>query len=129
MIKNILHWRKSLSPDDAKELERLRSDGHQIVHQRRHYEIHSDLEAVRSTQLYRTLPHEVGHYVDYLNSTDDQGSCDLFWQKNSKDKEDFAHRYADEFFNRQQAAGQVPFSRKLDKERLVADGLSPEWFS
>jgi hypothetical protein len=69
-INLVLRWRKSLSPDDTQELERLIADGHQVVSERRYYEIHTSSESIRNTQLYRTLPHEVGHYVDYLESVE-----------------------------------------------------------
>ena len=57
-------WSKSLPPDWATELDRLRQDGHRITTTRHGHLVQSDLAAVRATQLYRTLPHEIGHWRD-----------------------------------------------------------------
>jgi len=62
-----LKWPKKLSVDDQKELDRLRKDGHQFVTTKRHFIANYDIENVRNTQLYRTLPHEFGHYIHYHN--------------------------------------------------------------
>ncbi|MBF2029096.1 MAG: hypothetical protein IGS48_20440 [Oscillatoriales cyanobacterium C42_A2020_001] len=127
-INEIKRWRKSLLPDDVRELERLAQDGHQVIVERRHYAVYTNLESVRATQLYRTLPHEVGHYVDYLHF-EEGGEEELFWSKPSKDKEAFAHRYATEFWEREKAAGKIPFERTLNEEALTAEGLAPFWFT
>jgi hypothetical protein len=89
---------------------------------------HTTLESIRATQLYRTLPHEVGHYVDYLNTIQETGGWDLFWRKSSVDKEAFAHRYATEFWHREKIAGHLPFHRVLDERTLSAEGLPLSWF-
>ncbi len=124
-----MYWSKSLIPDDFQELERLEEDGHQIISEARRYVIRMTAESIRATQLYRTLPHEVGHYVDYLLNTDEKGDSDRFWSKPSKDKEDFAHRYAREFIEREKKAGNIPFQRKFDESALFAEGLSVLWFT
>ncbi|UZS00234.1 hypothetical protein [Chondrinema litorale] len=59
-------WSKKLNIDSQKELERLKEDGHNIIMGKRFYEAEYKLNNIRSTQLYRTLPHEFGHYVHYL---------------------------------------------------------------
>lgn len=59
-------WSKKLSIDSQKELERLKEDGHKIKMSKRFYETEYELMNIRATQLYRTLPHEFGHYVHYL---------------------------------------------------------------
>lgn len=128
-VDGISCWGKSLAPDDFQELERLEEDGHQVISEARRYVIQMTAESIRATQLYRTLPHEVGHYVDYLLSKDEEGDSDLFWSKPSKDKEDFAHRYAREFIEREKKAGNIPFQRKLDESALLAEGLSVSWFT
>jgi hypothetical protein len=122
-------WEKSLSPDNAQELERLVEDGHQLISERRHYVLHMTPESIRATQLYRTLPHEVGHYVDYLNTIGADEHNELFWSKPSRDKEAFAHRYAREFWEREKKVGTIPFQRILDEEVLTAAGLSLTWFA
>jgi len=58
----VLKWPKSQSPDGQRELERLKIDGHEIDTTKREHQIRCSLESIRSTQLYRTLPHEIGHY-------------------------------------------------------------------
>jgi len=59
-------WSKKLSIDSQKELKRLKEDGHNIKMGKRYYEAEYELKNIRATQLYRTLPHEFGHYVHYL---------------------------------------------------------------
>jgi hypothetical protein len=127
-IDRVQRWRKSLSPEDIQELDRLVRDGHQVISERRYYAIYTNLESIRATQLYRTLPHEIGHYVDYLNSVKDTGDNDLFWSKPSKDKEAFAHRYATEFWEREKVSGCIPFDRILNEEKLITEGLMLSWF-
>jgi hypothetical protein len=127
-VDGIVYWSKSLSPDNAQELERLVEDGHQVISERRRYIIRINSESTRATQLYRTLPHEVGHYVDYLNTTTEDENNELFWSKPSQDKEAFAHRYALEFWERGKREGTMPFQRVLSKESLIAEGLSLLWF-
>jgi len=61
----MLAWPKKSSPDGEQELDRLRSDGHAFSETRREYEAPMALDACRATQLYRTLPHEIGHFVNY----------------------------------------------------------------
>lgn len=128
-VDGISYWSKSLAPENFQELERLEEDGHQVISEARRYVIQMTAESIRATQLYRTLPHEVGHYVDYLLNMDKEGNSDLFWSKPSKDKEDFAHRYAREFVEREKKAGNIPFQRKFDKSSLIAEGLSVSWFT
>jgi len=65
--KRTLKWPKKLSVDDQKELDRLRKDGHEFVTTKRHYIANFNINNVRNTQLYRTLPHEFGHYIHYHN--------------------------------------------------------------
>lgn len=130
-------WNKSLTPDALRELERLKEDGHKIETDKRYHYICRNLAAVRNTQLFRTLPHEIGHYVDYLESVkipagDDFDKRDqldqLYHSKPSKDKEDFAHRYATEFFERQKSLGLLPFDRILHQKSLSANNIDPTWF-
>lgn len=130
-------WRKSLSPDDAQELERLIQDGHSCVSERRYHVVYTCLESIRATQLYRTLPHEVGHYVDYLESViepagedidEEERLSDLYWTKSNKDKEAFAHRYATEFWVREKKAGHIPFERILDEKKILSENLHLSWF-
>jgi hypothetical protein len=61
---------KSLSADAASELERLVSDGHKLRRGARHHTFDLSLESCRATQLYRTIPHELGHWVDFLEKVE-----------------------------------------------------------
>ena len=131
-LSRALRWSRSLDHQEQLELERLRADGHQIEETRRKYVIKSTLEAARNTQLYRTLLHEVGHWVDWLNSverpaSDPAASYDeLERQYESKpraEKEDFAHRYADKLASSLRDKGLIPFERMISPQRLSRDGL------
>ena len=62
-----IRWNKHLSVDERKELQRLIEDGHPIVDTGRFYEAPYEIANVRNTQLHRTLLHEIGHYVQYLD--------------------------------------------------------------
>jgi hypothetical protein len=130
-------WKKSLDPESARELERLRKDGHTITSDKRHHSITATLDSVRNTQLYRTLPHEIGHYVDYLRSVEALGRSDgnkwlslntLYQNRPTQEKEAFAHRYADEFCRKQYRRGNLPFDRIIDERKMRRLKLKPEWF-
>jgi hypothetical protein len=61
---------KRLSLESVAELERLRVDGHHVRDADKNHQIDSTLESCRATQLYRTLPHEIGHWVDYVEKVE-----------------------------------------------------------
>ncbi|MEL6162873.1 MAG: hypothetical protein AAFR37_03605 [Cyanobacteria bacterium J06628_3] len=133
-----LKWSKSLTPEGAKELERLREDGHVVVTDKRQHIINSTLDTIRNTQLYRTLPHEIGHYVDYLTKVEEPSKDnfdlwsvlnDKYHSRPSQERESFAHRYADEFRKQQISMGKIPFERMFDDSKMRAVGLDPGWFS
>jgi len=101
-----LKWFKNLSVEKQKELDRLKADRHNFVYDGRHFIADLKPENVRRTQLYRTLLHEFGHYVHYLEFVERQGKADEpyeHWEQRSnnyfkmaqQDKEVFAHSYAD----------------------------------
>lgn len=98
-------WKNNLSIDDQKELERLIEDGHKIENDGRYLIAEYELKNVRNTQLYRTLPHEFGHYVQYLDFVERPASADedyevwearqyKYFEIPKAEKEKFAHRYA-----------------------------------
>lgn len=129
-------WPLSLTPDQQRELSRLEADGHVIKKEKRGFKIHSTYESIRNTQLYRTVPHDVGHYVDYLTfkagAAIKHGSeefWDLYGAKPGKDKEDFAHRYADEFRELMRSTGNFPFRQLRDPSAIKLAGLEPKWFA
>jgi len=88
-----IRWEKPLGRLALAQLEKLRSQGHTISETPRFYEIHSTLDAVRQTQLWETLPHEVGHHVHAMTDPD-------FGNRTTREKEDFAERYEREFVQR-----------------------------
>jgi hypothetical protein len=130
-------WPRSQSPDEAEELERLRIDGHEITSTRRSWTVRTTPESVRHTQLFRTLPHEVGHFVQYDREVRQAASADVgsllelrdrYFSRPLREKEEFAHRYAREFFERLSSERRVPFPRIGDATRLSNLGLDPKWF-
>jgi hypothetical protein len=66
-------WSTSLDPEQAKELQRLQEDGHHVERVGKKQLIHRNAKAIRQTQLYRTVVHEVGHWVDYLQKVERPG--------------------------------------------------------
>ena len=101
-----LKWATKLSIDSQKELERLKADGHSIKQGNRFLTADYKLENVRNTQLYRTLLHEFGHYVHYLQEVerpaiDDEPienwelRNDNYFKIPQVETEKFAHKYAD----------------------------------
>lgn len=128
---------RSMKPETAEELERLREDGHEVIGERRHWRIRTTPESVRATQLYRTLPHEVGHYVHYQREVleasggdydDERRLQDLHFNRPTREKEDFAHRYAREFGKRMAQEGSLPFERLAEAASMRRLGLDPAWF-
>ena len=127
----ILKWPKSLTPGGQKELERLRLDGHNVVSTKRDHQIHCDQNSIRATQLYRTLPHEIGHYKHYLEllgeigdipetGTDEEFDKRLdihnrefenYFKLSTDVKEKFAHNFADKFKSKMTKVGVIPFER------------------
>ena len=118
-------WKKNLSIESQKELSRLRLDGHNIIDTGRFYEADYELDFVRNTQLYRTLLHELGHYVQYLNvvgrpadkeEDEDYEEKDIalenYFRIPSIEKERFAHNYADQMKIKLESRKVIPFDRK-----------------
>ena len=116
-------WSRSLSPDQVRELERLREDGHEIRRSKRGFEIVTTPGSLRNTLLHRSLLHEVGHLVDHARST-----AAPWASRTSLSKEDFAHRYAAETLAMLRQAGVAPFPRLFDAQGMRGSGLAPEWF-
>jgi len=116
-------WGKSISQERVRELERLGADGHDIRKSKRGVEVHVTPNSLRSTVLFRTLLHEIGHHIDYNRRTDEEWDSLIH-----SEKEDFAHRYAGEVYQTLQQQGLVPFSALFDVQSLQENGLSPEWF-
>lgn len=133
-----LKFGKSLSPDASPELERLVSDGHRLRRGDRHHTLDLSLESCRATQLYRTIPHELGHWIDFLEkvqrpsaadeSADYACLLDRYHSRPTREKEHFAHAYADRLRMQLLAMGAIPFDRRFQSEQLQKDGLLVEDF-
>ncbi len=116
-------WTTKLSIDSQKELERLLEDGHEIVNDGRNFVAEYKLENVRNTQLYRTLLHEFGHYVQYLEFVVRPGNEDEdyeLWEKRNdkyfeipkEEKEKFTHKYSDNLKVELTKKKIIPFLKK-----------------
>lgn len=101
-----LRWKRHLTPDDQKELERLKIDGHQFIEDKRNYDCKLQVEHVRNTQLYRTLLHEFGHYVHYFTTEEE-----LYYNIPKDERERFAHNYANDLLEKLTQEKHVPFNR------------------
>ena len=119
-VNRPLKWSKKLGPDDQAELLRLSRDGHDIKIGRKSIFVRSTYSSVRDTQLYRTLPHEIGHWVDYRSrvevpsSTESPDRSELwehYWSRPEKERETFAHRYANRVVERLSESNAVPFDQ------------------
>ena len=111
----------------------MEADGHVVKKEKRSFKIHSTYESIQNTQLYRTVPHEFGHCVDYLTFNAGEAiehGSEEFWNlygtKRGKDKEDFAHRYADEFRELMRSTGNFPFRQLRDLSAIKLAGLEPK---
>lgn len=113
-----IRWPKKLSLVDQAELDRLRLDGHKFSECKRYFTTKLTEQAIRNTLLYRTLLHELGHWVQYerdiLNessalSDDPDVSYQLYFAQPNQQRESFAHRYADEMRKKLQNLGVIPF--------------------
>ncbi len=135
-INRIIKWDNKLNPYQKKELNSLETDGHIIKKIKKGYDVCTNPETVRNTQLFRTIPHEVGHAVDYLKNSlkpsieaEDEYITNAYNSKPSLDKEEFAHRYAREFFSKWSTWGSLPFKRIYNENKLKEMGVDPEWFN
>lgn len=118
-VGDIIDWPTSLDSEDAAELDRLRLDGHDVSRVGKKHLVSPSLDAVRATQLYRTLLHEIGHWRDWLEKVEmpsDQGEdystlYDRYFARPKSEREAFAHRYADNLRATLEKKGVIPFPR------------------
>jgi hypothetical protein len=116
-------WSNSLGPEDAAELRRLVEDGHSLERIGKKQFVHTNADANRHTQLFRTVLHEVGHWVDYLEKVERPSENgvepfdilnDRYFSRPRQEREAFAHRYADELGAKLRKFGIIPFGRIED---------------
>jgi len=74
-----------VSPFLQKEIEQLKNEGHEIKITNKKIIIKNTMQSVKNTQLYRTVLHEVGHYVFKKRG---------YNINNHEEKETFANTYA-----------------------------------
>jgi len=117
-----ISWSRKMDIDRQKEIERLRNDGFEIYETKRNLEINLTLENVRNTQLYRTLLHEIGHYVQYCEDEE------KFAQLPSGEKEVFAHNFADKLKLELEEKGLIPFPRQFFETSFEQYGLDKNDF-
>jgi hypothetical protein len=113
-----LRWSRKLSLDSQAELARLRDDGHMVTENRREFVITPSENSIRNTLLYRTVLHEIGHWVQYDREALDETTglsedfdlaYDLYFSKPDVEREHFAHRYATETATLLRSKGVLPF--------------------
>jgi hypothetical protein len=76
----------NISPFLQRELNMLEYEGHEIVYDKKYLTIKTTFQSAKITQLYRTLLHEIGHYVYYKKG---------FNINDYEEKESYANRYAE----------------------------------
>lgn len=117
-----LIWSKKQTIENQKEFTRLKEDGHLFIENKRNFVSELKLNPSRNTQLYRTLLHEFGHYVHYLEVVERPGNDDEDYDaKDSRDdyymslpkveKEKFAHQYTDRLKKKLADDKIIPFDR------------------
>jgi hypothetical protein len=125
-----MKWSKSLGPEEKLELNRLESDGHKVALKDKYIEISSTLDSIRNTQLYRTLLHEIGHWLDYqekverpaMHEDSDYGLLsDSYFARPTHEREAFAHRYADSQRRRLLDSGLIPLSLTNGTEHQILE--------
>jgi hypothetical protein len=129
-----------MPPDGLAELDRLKQDGHHIRKRDKNHTLTSTLESCRATQLYRTFLHELGHWVDFLEKVERPAAMlasmseqypellDRFHRRPDREKEQFAHAYAESVRRDFVARQIIPFERKVDHAILRQEKLLVEDF-
>lgn len=85
LSKDIVHKKSALSSFHKKELQLLPTEGHELIEGKRTITIKTSFQSAKNTQLYRTLLHEVGHYVFYKSDN---------YVDTYEEKELYANNYA-----------------------------------
>lgn len=123
-LEKQLFWPKKQTIEDQQEFERLKTDGHTFTETKRNFITEFQPQNIRNTQLYRTLPHEFGHYVHYLEVVERPGynenkedidydaydkRMDLYFRIPKNEKEKFAHTYAEKLKSKLVNENKIPF--------------------
>ena len=119
---NEFKFPKKQSVDSKLEFELLKNDGLVFEEQKRNFVAKIDMDIVRNIQLYRTLLHEVGHYVHYYEvvesincDTDEYEEWSARWEKYlaipSPEKEKYANNYAVRMKGNLLNSSLIPFDR------------------
>lgn len=119
-VDKMIVWSTSLDPERSQELDRLRNDGHNVQRSGHRFDISITASSARNTQLYRTLLHEIGHWVDWLSKVEEPvargGDRDdletTYFARPKSEREAFAHRYADTQRKILEANGIIPFDQR-----------------
>ena len=126
-INETITWPASLGPSDLSEIESLKSDGHEIVREGRKYKFILKRETVRCTQLYRSLLHELGHWVDYLTKveipSDKEGGDfstlrEAYFKRPRNEREAYADAYASKMQSMLRETKLIPFEPVLQPPPL-----------
>jgi len=119
-LDHVIEWPRKLSVENQAELARLKSDGHLYEETSRTHRFTVTENSLRHHILYRTLLHEIGHWVDYdskiyredhMIDNDCGVAYDLYFSRPSVELESFAHRYAKEKADLLRAAQKIPFTK------------------
>ena len=118
-LRGRYRWSSKLHLQDYDELTRLSEDGHRIIKQRRGTIIKMTEQSVRNTILFRTLLHEVGHWVDWkarvlavkapTHDPERKQLQNAYFARAHQEREQFAHSYAEKYAARLRASGAIPF--------------------
>ncbi|NJM54470.1 MAG: hypothetical protein HC846_14500 [Blastocatellia bacterium] len=95
----------------------MQNDGFEFIEDKRDFKINLTLENVRNTQLYRTLLHEIGHYVQFCENPE------KFDHFPTAEKEVFAHNFADKLKLELEQKGLIPFPRQFFEQSFEQNEL------
>lgn len=98
-----LDWPRRMSLLDRYEFDRLIEDGHEFKAGKRNFQARLAEKPVRNTMLFRTVPHELGHWDQYYREVlDDSTALDenpelaseLYFSKPTSEREIYADAFA-----------------------------------
>lgn len=94
---------------------------------KRGYVIESTLESVRRTQLYRALPHELGH-LHHFREYEREDRISEYWSVPQEERGQFAHPFAKELAARLEGDRTIPFERSFDTRAWSVHEIEAGWF-